>query len=364
MALVGTDAPAMLAFPKPPLSILNILGREDVPMLGPHYQPLCLAAAVRTRSVSATIADEQFVAFRDKAGRIAVFVDRCPHRGMRLSQGEVAGGRLTCPYHGWVFGADGHGESPGNRALRPHAQCVEAVEHGGVIWVRRDGATGAGPPQIDAPGFRLVHRAFRDIDAPMLAVLDNFTEIEHTGAGHWEFGFSLERMSEVSFKVTERAGRAAAIAIGPQKHLSPASRIALGVSTGDRLTVTIETSYAPLQVNYEWWWEDAATGREKGVRFKEIAFFAPLGPGRSRLVAYYYWTMEDRRRLGLNRLVRALAAQAIRYEIGLDEALCVDLTRGAETLAGCHLSRFDALLPIHRRHLMKEPAMVAAHAVA
>ncbi|CAN5466102.1 hypothetical protein BH10PSE12_BH10PSE12_15680 [soil metagenome] len=333
-------------------------------MLGLHYQPLCLAAAVRTRPVSASIADEQFVAFRDEAGRIAVFIDRCPHRGMRLSQGEVSGGRLTCPYHGWSFGADGCGESPGNRALRPQALSVEALEHGGVIWIRHAGTAVAEAPQIDAPGFRLIHHAFQDIDSPMLAVLDNFTEIEHTGAGHWEFGFSLERMSEVSFKVTERAGRAAAIAIGPQKRLSPASRIALGVKEGDRLTVTIETSYAPLRVDYEWWWEDAETGREKGVRFKEIAFFAPLSAERSRLVAYYYWTMDDRGRIGLNRLVRAAAARAIRYEIGLDEALCVDLTRGSETLADCHLSRFDALLPIHRRYLMKEPDPGGLHAVA
>jgi phenylpropionate dioxygenase-like ring-hydroxylating dioxygenase large terminal subunit len=320
-----------------------------------------VADTVRARPVAATLAGEQFVAFRDGAGAIAVFVDRCPHRGMQLSHGRVVDGRLTCPYHGWRFDARGCGDSPGNRSLRPRANRVEAVEQGGIVWVRRGGEAEEGAPETDAPGFRLVHRAFRDIDAPMLAVLDNFTEIEHTGAGHWEFGFSQERMHEVSFKVTDGSDRAAAIASGPQKRLSLPSRLALGVAGGDRLTVTIDVDYAPLRVAYEWWWEDADTGAAKGCRFREIAFFASLGPRRARLLAYYYWTMSDGGRLGANWLVRAMAARVIRYEIGLDERLCTDLTPGAESLRDCHLTRFDALLPIHRRNLVGAARPDIAH---
>jgi len=32
------------------------------------------------------------------------FGDTCPHRGGPLSEGEVEGGEVTCPWHGSEFG--------------------------------------------------------------------------------------------------------------------------------------------------------------------------------------------------------------------------------------------------------------------
>ncbi len=45
--------------------------------------------------------------FRDGEGRVAAMLDRCPHRGVSLSLGEVRGGCLACPFHGWEFDAKG-----------------------------------------------------------------------------------------------------------------------------------------------------------------------------------------------------------------------------------------------------------------
>jgi phenylpropionate dioxygenase-like ring-hydroxylating dioxygenase large terminal subunit len=320
-------------------------------MLEQQFQPLCLAAKVGRQPIAATVAGEAFAAFRAEDGKIAVFVDRCPHRGMRLSEGRIENGYLACPYHGWRFAADGRGESPANPKLRPRAEAVDAVEAGGVVWVRRGSGWAGSLPPLAIDGYQLVHCAFQDIDAPVEVVLDNFTEIEHTGPGHWEFGYDPRRMREVSFVVQADEDRVHGRAVGPQKRLSRLSSLAMGVATGDRLTVEIDTRYAPLRIHYDWWWQDRATDVLKGPRFKEIAFFAPLGAERSRLVAFYYWTMRDSGRLGLNRLVRAAARQVIRYEIKLDVALCSNLTRGSETLDGCHLGRFDAMLPHHRRRL-------------
>lgn len=46
------------------------------------------------------------VVFRGK-GAVAVLRDRCPHRGVPLSEGRVRDGTVQCRYHGWRFGADG-----------------------------------------------------------------------------------------------------------------------------------------------------------------------------------------------------------------------------------------------------------------
>src|SRR4029079_3425793 len=51
---------------------------------------------------------EEIVVWRDATGAPHVWVDRCPHRGMRLSYGFVRADRIACLYHGWQYGTDGH----------------------------------------------------------------------------------------------------------------------------------------------------------------------------------------------------------------------------------------------------------------
>jgi phenylpropionate dioxygenase-like ring-hydroxylating dioxygenase large terminal subunit len=45
--------------------------------------------------------------FRAEDGRFHAIEDRCAHRQLKLSRGEVVGCHLVCPYHGWEY--DGHG---------------------------------------------------------------------------------------------------------------------------------------------------------------------------------------------------------------------------------------------------------------
>jgi vanillate O-demethylase monooxygenase subunit len=270
---------------------------------------------------------------------------------MRLSRGKVIDGSLVCAYHGWQFQANGSGKSPGNPKLQPQAETMDVVEVGGVVWARRKCNEPSRLPELELNGYQLIHRAFRDIDAPFELVLDNFTEIEHTGVGHWQFGYDQARLGEIEFTLQSDVDGISGHAVGPQKPLQPLFAFTLGVRGGDRHTIEMRARYAPLHVLYDWWWEDPASGAPRGPRFKEIAFFAPLGPRRSRLVAFYYWDLPDRGRLGLNWLIRSLSATAIEYEISLDARLCSNVVDGAQTLEGCHLGRFDAMLRLHRRRL-------------
>ncbi|CAN7178584.1 aromatic ring-hydroxylating dioxygenase subunit alpha [Bosea sp. LjRoot90] len=56
---------------------------------------------------SVTVLGDQIVIGRTKAGRLFALRDRCPHRGAPLSEGQFDGTAITCPFHGWRFGADG-----------------------------------------------------------------------------------------------------------------------------------------------------------------------------------------------------------------------------------------------------------------
>jgi phenylpropionate dioxygenase-like ring-hydroxylating dioxygenase large terminal subunit len=315
------------------------------------WQPLCLSRAVGRKPVAARLGNEQFVAFRTSSNGVTVLRDRCPHRGMRLSRGAVRNERLVCPYHGWAFDAQGHGISLGSPGKAICAHKLDATEALGVVWIKSAGAAAA-PLQVGFDGFQLLHRAFRDVDVPVELMLDNFTEIEHAGTGHWECGFDGSRMDEIDFRIA-RGDRdvVTAHAVGPQKPVSWLSRVVLGIEPDDRLHIVWTTSYDPIRLNYEWWWEDPRTGCQRGVRFEEATFFTALGEAGCRLTAFYYWTRPSLRPTGLDRLFRAVVGRFIEYEIDLDINLVRGLADSAVDLKQCQLTRFDGVVVQNRRGL-------------
>ena len=85
---------------------------------------------------------EDFVAFRDTDGRVAIVEPRCPHRGASLFFGRNEACGLRCAYHGWKFDADGHCvDIPTVTAdiaerLKPRARirALQTAESGDVVW--------------------------------------------------------------------------------------------------------------------------------------------------------------------------------------------------------------------------------------
>jgi len=78
-------------------------------MFPEQWTPVTFSRRVpRERPIRGRVAGEDVVLFRDRAGRVAALIDRCPHRGVALSLGRVTPeGALECPFHGWRFAADG-----------------------------------------------------------------------------------------------------------------------------------------------------------------------------------------------------------------------------------------------------------------
>lgn len=61
--------------------------------------------------VSRMVLDHSLACYRDVEGRPVIAQDRCIHRNASLSSGTVRGGKLSCRYHGWVYGCSGKLES-------------------------------------------------------------------------------------------------------------------------------------------------------------------------------------------------------------------------------------------------------------
>ena len=59
------------------------------------------------------IAGQSLFVAREEEGRVRVFYNLCRHRGARLVDEpcQARGGRISCPYHAWVYGIDGQFKS-------------------------------------------------------------------------------------------------------------------------------------------------------------------------------------------------------------------------------------------------------------
>lgn len=82
---------------------------------------------------------ERLVLWRS-GGRPMAWLDRCAHRGERLSLGTIADGTLVCPYHGWRYAPDGRCVMiPAQRDQPPPSDACATTyavqERDGFIWV-------------------------------------------------------------------------------------------------------------------------------------------------------------------------------------------------------------------------------------
>jgi phenylpropionate dioxygenase-like ring-hydroxylating dioxygenase large terminal subunit len=89
----------------------------------------------------------ELVAWRDAQGKVSLSVDRCPHRGVKLSPGRVIDGCVECPFHGFRFDGGGactaipaHPDRPIPGAMS--LTTIPARDEHGLIWAW----VGSGPP--------------------------------------------------------------------------------------------------------------------------------------------------------------------------------------------------------------------------
>jgi len=86
-------------------------------MLRNYWHIACATSRIDRLPKAVRVLDQDLVLFRDAEGAPRALLDRCCHRGVRLSLGTVAGGRLACGYHGWEY--DGAGRCVHIPSLAP-----------------------------------------------------------------------------------------------------------------------------------------------------------------------------------------------------------------------------------------------------
>ena len=119
--------------------------------------------------------------------KITAFVDKCPHRNARISDGCVTNGHLQCPYHGWEFNTHGAVEFipalGADATLPPNASLTPAfvqVRYD-LIWVApQDPVTDIiNIAAWENPSLRQVWLPAVDINAGAGQFIDNFLDFGH-----------------------------------------------------------------------------------------------------------------------------------------------------------------------------------------
>jgi renierapurpurin 18,18'-hydroxylase len=83
---------------------------RDVRQLGinpNHWYVVARSSEVTNKPIGVVIWQQAMALYRDDTGKIHALEDRCPHRQVKLSHGQVIDNQLECAYHGWRFNSAG-----------------------------------------------------------------------------------------------------------------------------------------------------------------------------------------------------------------------------------------------------------------
>lgn len=106
-------------------------------LLRRYWHPIATATELKREPVlSVRILGEQLALYRSETGKMGLVTERCAHRGCSLAYGIPEEAGLRCPYHGWLYNAEGQVvEMPTEPATLPIRVAGYPVrELGGLIW--------------------------------------------------------------------------------------------------------------------------------------------------------------------------------------------------------------------------------------
>ena len=189
--------------------------------------------------LSVKLLDQAVVLWRNNEGAVQAFVDRCPHRGARLSMGRVENGHLECPYHGWQFASGGQCvKVPAVPDFVPPAtqrvKSFDVQEAYGLVWVRlqegeAESAAAAALPAFAAEAdahLRKVNCGPYDVAASAPRIIENFLDMSHFGFVHEGWLGSRDATAMAAYKVESTATGVLATgckAVQPQSNLHSTS---------------------------------------------------------------------------------------------------------------------------------------------
>lgn len=152
------------------------------------WTPVCEISRLGAAPVRLEVAGEGLVLFRAPDGRVGALLDRCPHRGVRLSLGKLrSDGCLECPFHGWRFDVEGSNRhvplNPDARREALGAQALPTRILGDLVWVYTSVTSTpthepSPPEDLAAPGVARTYVS-RDWSCHWTRAMENMLDTPH-----------------------------------------------------------------------------------------------------------------------------------------------------------------------------------------
>jgi 5,5'-dehydrodivanillate O-demethylase oxygenase subunit len=168
-----------------------------------YWMPVSRAEDLYDIPKAVKILDEELVLFRDGNGRTGLVDRYCAHRGASLEYGDIEETGIRCPYHGWLYGADGNClEQPSEKNGKEYCAKVRQVSYpvqelGGLIF----GYFGPNPenppplprysPLIDHGGQRM-HEPVRYFDYNWFNFFENSADPAHVWILHGSSAYGAQ----------------------------------------------------------------------------------------------------------------------------------------------------------------------------
>ncbi len=166
----------------------SALRESDWHVLAAFWHPVAFVREVEDKPLKRRLLDVDLVLFRTSAG-VTVALDRCPHRGARLSDGVVERDRLICPMHGLNYDHSGActkipSLADGTAAI-PKKLCLSvcaSVERYGLVWACLKSEP-AWPlpewPQLEDPELKRVYVPSGEWATSAGRHVENFNDVAH-----------------------------------------------------------------------------------------------------------------------------------------------------------------------------------------
>jgi phenylpropionate dioxygenase-like ring-hydroxylating dioxygenase large terminal subunit len=267
---------------------------------------------------------EDLVLFRDPEGKLGLLGRHCPHRGTSLEYGDIEGGGIRCPYHGWLFNVHGQClEMPAEPKQSKFPDKVKQLsypvrEQGGLIFAYLGPDRDNPPPLpkysplIDRGGQRQIEPV-RHCDYNWFNFFENSADPahlcilhRHAGYGEQSWGnhfFSYRDMPEFQFVETDYGMKVVMTKPGPNPGTEFADEMSLALPSIIQVGDT-EFVHAKL---------DAAALMRDGSRCEHFLFLTPNDDDHFMIFTVDYYTGPDPE--FFDKLKRMRAQERPRQEI-------------------------------------------------
>ncbi len=330
-----------------------------------HWHPVAPAARVTRKPLAVQCCGVPIALFRTGAG-IAALYDRCAHRRMPLSHGSVGPEGVTCPYHGCRFSADGTGYCPTTRSNRFRVPVFETRTLHDVVWVRSRDAAHASTDDLASDSGLHPHLAeddhafacviAKDIAAPLQLVVDNMTELEHTGLVHKQLAFGIDDFETVETRCQHDHEQVTIFYRGRQRPLPLYLSLLSGLRRGDVYVQTAAVSFTPPCATYRLWWTVGKDGNTRSFGLRFVNYYTEVDANRTSLFSFVYWKIGGTLMNAFSRLSLPIFERIVSAELERDKAIIEKMPWKEATPDWFQLNRFDRPLIATRRLMARHYA--------